>query len=432
MKNKVLILIIFILSLICLIGYQIKLGYYKLYINSNNELIIDLFDENISCQLTENEIDEDNWHPAENKQCLFALEDKKYKLFLKDKYGNIKEIKEMENIGKVLNSELNTEKIFLALNESYTPILNISSIGNVDKNYTWISSDNSIVEIDENNQLIAKSVGSANITTTFNSKQFILKVEVTDKILKAPIEYDANKEYLSCEFYSESDNDLLDDILKNRISNVGYKTRAAAVEAARFLTLNFPYKINYFYENGRATTFDEKTLAYGEGRYYHEGLYLHSSRYSNILKSVNGPATWGCNLYSRIEKTYAANGLNCSGFIAWVLKNAGYDPGDIGAGITAVPDFTDISNKESLNQEIINSKKIKSGDLLHSYRGGGHIAIIVGIDETNYYVAEAYWLKPRGVVINTYSKTEITEYFSSVVLMDDYYQNDGNYTELWY
>ena len=28
------------------------------------------------------------------------------------------------------------------------------------------------------------------------------------------------------------------------------------------------------------------------------------------------------------------NGLDCSGFIAWVLKNAGFDPGDIGAGDT--------------------------------------------------------------------------------------------------
>ena len=43
------------------------------------------------------------------------------------------------------------------------------------------------------------------------------------------------------------------DELENKINNTGYKTRAGVVEAARFLTLNLPYKINYFYENGRGT-----------------------------------------------------------------------------------------------------------------------------------------------------------------------------------
>ena len=116
---------------------------------------------------------------------------------------------------------------------------------------------------------------------------------------------------------------------------------------------NFPYKINYFYENGRATTYGVKTLAYGEGRYYSEGLYLHESRYDNILKNAKGPATWGCDLYSKIEGRTTGNGLNCSGFVAWVLKNAGYDPGDIGAGITSVFDFTDISKKEKLTNNLI-------------------------------------------------------------------------------
>ena len=114
------------------------------------------------------------------------------------------------------------------------------------------------------------------------------------------------------------------------------------------------------------------------------------------------------------------------------MINAGYDPGDIGAGITSVPDFTDISTKAKLDTNLIKSNEIKSGDLLHSKRVGGHIAIIVGIDKTNYYVAEAYWAKPRGVVINTYDKEKITEYFSSVILMDEYYKDDGNYTEMWY
>lgn len=31
-----------------------------------------------------------------------------------------------------------------------------------------------------------------------------------------------------------------------------------------------------------------------------------------------------------------SNGLDCSGFVSWVLLNAGYNPGDLGAGVTNV------------------------------------------------------------------------------------------------
>lgn len=431
MKKFVVIFLILIVSLIVFIGHKIDLGYYKLYINSNNELVIGLFDNNILCQLTENELDDNNWKQSVNKQCIYSLEDKPYKLYIKFNDGNIKEIKEVQNLGKIIKIELNTSKIYLALNESYDLKLDIEAVGNVDKTYNWTSTNNEVVEI-KNNQIIGASVGNTIIETNFNHETYKVEVVVTDKILAAPQKYDANKKYLECNVFSEEDNDLIDEILKYKINNVGYKTRAAAVEAARFLTLNFPYKINYFYENGRATTYGVKPLAYGEGRYYNEGLYLHESRYKNILKSVKGPATWGCDLYSKVEGRTTGNGLNCSGFVAWVLKNAGYDPGDIGAGITSVFDFTDISKKEKLTNNLIKGTTIKSGDLLYSSRVGGHIAIIVGIDDTNYYVAEAYWDVPRGVVINTYKKSNVTDYFSYVILMDEYYQNEGNYTELWY
>ena len=436
MKKVVIIIlsIIFclIIFLILLFLYQNKISYYKLEIDPNNNLIITLKSDDILCQITSDKIIENKWQQAYNKECSYQLEDKNYKLFLKLPNGKIQEIEEMQKIGKIISVKPNINELYLAIEETYKPYIIINSIGNVNKEYTWTSTNNNIVTINKNNEIIAKSIGSAIIKTKYNNNDYLINIEVTDKIVKAPTTYDPNKEYLSCQHYSEEDNDLLDKILKSKINNAGYQTRAGAVEAARFLTLNFPYKINYFYENGRATTFDKKTLAYGEGRYYHKGLFLHKSRYKNILTSVNGPAIWGCDLYSNIEKETVANGLNCSGFIAWIMKNAGYDPGDIGAGITSVPDFTDIGIKSNLNKDIIKLNKIKAGDLLYSYRVGGHIAIIVGIDETNYYVAEAYWGEPRGVVINTYNREKITKYFSSVILMDEFYKNDGNYTEMWY
>jgi len=442
MKKLLKVLSIFILSLmsICLIflclifllNNQNILEHYNLNINNDNNLIITLNDNQTLCQLTDTRINDNNWKQAQNKQCVFPLEDKNYKLYLKFHDGKIQEIEEMKDVGKILSTKLKVNQLYLAVNETYKVALEINSVGNINKNYTWFSTNKEVVTFKSNNELIAKSPGSAIIKTKYNNQDYFINVEVTDKIVKAPTTYDTNKEYLPCGFYSESDNDLLDKILKSRISNAGYQTRAGAIEAARFLTLNFPYKINYFYENGRATTFNEKRLAYGEGRYYHEGLFLHNSRFSNILESVNGPAIWGCNLYSNIEKKYAANGLNCSGFIAWVLLNAGFDSGDIGAGITSVPDFTDISKKVKLTGNLINSKTIKAGDLLYGNRVGGHIAMIIGIDDLNYYIAEAYWDEPRGVVINTYNKQKLTKYFSYVILMDHYYEKDGNYTEMWY
>ena len=76
--------------------------------------------------------------------------------------------------------------------------------------------------------------------------------------------------------YTKEQNDLLDEILKDRINDAGYKTRAGAVEAARFLSLEFPYRIRYFSENGRGNT----NKVEGEGRYYQVGLYLDESRFS--------------------------------------------------------------------------------------------------------------------------------------------------------
>ncbi len=122
------------------------------------------------------------------------------------------------------------------------------------------------------------------------------------------------------------------------------------------------------------------------------------------------------------------NGLDCSGFIAWVLKNAGFDPGDIGAGDTEYPyQMTKLGDFVSLNQDLIKSGKIKTGDLINYW---GHIGIIIGIDENNIYVAESL---PTlgGVVAKKYSKSNITKTFSYVVLMDDYYKKNGNLTDMW-
>ena len=69
----------------------------------------------------------------------------------------------------------------------------------------------------------------------------------------------------------------------------------AAVVAARFLTLELPYRIPYFYENGRVSDTGVHFVD-GEGRYYKKGLYLAESKKKDIIASWTGPAIWGCPL----------------------------------------------------------------------------------------------------------------------------------------
>jgi len=46
-------------------------------------------------------------------------------------------------------------------------------------------------------------------------------------------------------------------------------------------------------------------------------------------------------------------------------------------------------------------------------------------------VAESLWTF-GGPVINTYTFEEATKEFVQTVLLDDYYEKDGLYTDMWY
>lgn len=381
----------------------------------------------------ENIKDDDTWTKAQNNKCNFIIDDNTYNFYLRNNYGTVIKINEASDLGNILKLTLDKEKIYLAINGSHTPTLTISSVGYADKTITWTSEDNKIAIVDENGKIKGIKKGNTKVTAKVMDKEATIDVVVTDLITIRPKSFNNKKKYLSCNKYTEEDNNLLDEILKDRVNTVGYKTRAGAVEAARFLALEFPYKIKYFSENGRM---GERTYKVdGEGRYYHEGLYLHSSRYNNIKYKAEGPKTWGCTMYNRVSHKRSANGLDCSGFITWVLVNGGFDPGDIGAGVSpGIKDLTDYGEKTIFNAKVIKSGKVKVGDLLSSTGpGGGHIAMIVGEDSEYYYVAESLWTSPNvGVVILPYSKKNLFKRYYYVMLMDSYYKEDGKLTKLWY
>lgn len=450
--RKILYFLLIIIILICLIGTHFGYKYKDHYtpaipvineVNISDNIIEIKYDieeykkdKDIYClkkYANENINDNDIWTKSKDNKCNFEIDDNLYDFYIKNNYENIIKVEKASILGNITNLTLDKNKIYLAINGVHTPTLSITSVGNADKTIHWTSDDEKIASVDINGKIKGLKNGKTKVRAKVMDKEVTIDVVVTNLITLRPKEFNNKKKYLSCDIYSKEDNDLLDEILKDRINTVGYKTRAAAVEAARFLALEFPYKIKYFSENGRMG--ERKYKVDGEGRYYHIGLYLHSSRYKDIKYISQGPKPWGCKMYNRVAHNRSANGLDCSGFITWVLLNGGFDVGDIGAGVSpGIKDLTDYGEKTIFNAKVISSGKVKVGDLLSSEGpGGGHIAIIVGEDKNYYYVAESLWTYPNvGVVIIPYSKKNLFKRYYYVMLMDSYYKEDGKLTKLWY
>jgi len=287
--------------------------------------------------------------------------------------------------------------------------------------HSVFSGNESVLKVDGT---IIKAVGAGE--TFLFAGNHIVNIKVTDLLVNKPDKFDTNKEYLTCGQFNNEENEIIDSYLKYYISKAGYHTRAGAVEAARFLTLNFPYKIYYFGENGRLTT----NGIDGEGRYYHKGLYLADDKTKDITKSSSTPKCWSC-LLPVGETNIGLNGLDCSGFITWALYNAGYDVGDIGAGPDDISkDLMDIGVVKKNDISIYN--QINVGDLVHNSEIDGHIGMIVGIDNSNFYVAEALmWRGENGVVITPHSYELFATTWPEVILMDDFYKADGDLTYMW-
>lgn len=313
---------------------------------------------------------------------------------------------------------LDYEHIYLAIDENKEIKVNYDDV-------EWTSSDESIAKVD-NGTIIGVSPGEVTITAKKKKAQAELSVTVTDLITLPTINND--KKFLTCKNYSEEEAQLLDTLLEYRINEAGTNTRAGAVAAARFLVLEFPYRIHYFYENGRLLTNGTRSYVDGEGRYYHKGLYLSEDKYSSLAASQYGPAMWGCTLYSKITKYKSPNGLDCSGYVSWALYNAGFDVGDGGAGINLDKDndLDDLGEKLKINKENLASNRVKVGDLLSMY---GHIGILIGYDEEYYYIAESL---VNDIHVLKMSESELLEsdwlYF---ILLDDIYIEDGNLKNMW-
>lgn len=432
---------------------------------------------------------------------------------------------------------------------------------------TFMSSDTSLVTIVDNKIKTSSNTSDTPATVIFNCGGYIgqINVRVTSLIhdknnksyLASPKFSDySNKQFISCSAkgstyptdsiissttLSNSQISRLNEILEAKVNAAGYGTRAGVVEAARFLAVNFPYRIPYAYGDWDYTnvssidnrrnkfvvynnllTNNTSSSPYGVpnsdqiifGKYFKRGLNISTSSvtptYSrnctsgstlygngcevNITNLSSNPNTsWGCQIgkadqnncsdnpngsgcgYAQYMPNFNGspllylNGLDCTGFIYWALMNGGVLPargtnkeynvnstaflnknGGTYAGTSAAGEIVYISDYATSQLK----DHVKVGDIAYKSAndgvGGSHMGIIIGIDDTYFYIAESTGasissghtdaqLNRGGLIVSRACKNpsscpngDDNRGFNIIMLMETIYpDNDGHLTDMW-
>jgi cell wall-associated NlpC family hydrolase len=373
---------------------------------------------------------ESDWIKLEKGKCSYDVISDKYEVKIKYNTNRFVSYKAFFKIDDILGITFNHHKKYMAIGETYNLETYLDSVGDVDTTVKYESSDPNIVSVDENGNITAHNLGTVTITGTTSNKLTTSFETTTTNLLRAPT-LNNSKKIVPCNSYSQEELKLLDEILASRVEEAGPGTRAAAVAVSRFLTLEFPYKVPYFYENGRIGT----NGVDGEGRYYRKGLYLGKEKQNEIKKVMAGPSSWGCPLTNYEDNDYRTpnvrypNGLDCSGYVSWILKNAGLDIGDIGAGFSSRYNYTEVGELNRNSYELLHSGKVKPGDLIG---WDGHIAMIGAMTDTKIYVTES--LLP-GVIMDEYDysnpRSKFYSRYDHIIDMSNQYNGDGNLRYMW-
>lgn len=400
-------------------------------INDNSEYLVNISYKNPKTNLYCSK-DNKNW--LKINDCNVYQTKGTHTIYIKNKY-NVKKytytIKEKYE-GTITSNIDMLDVYYLALNGTKKIDILLDYPTNYDTTYKWYIDDEAIIKI-ENDIIYGLKTGTTNLTIKLkdgNTKTY--KITVTDLIV--PPSINPNKKTLTCNKYTAEQNLLLDEILESRVKEAGIGTRGGVVAAARFLTLEFPYNISYFAENGRLKTGGIQRTIDGEGRYYHKGLYLSEIKYKELqsgASTISGPKPWGCSIYSIPMSQEQANGLDCSGFVSWALYNGGFDIGDVGAGDNVELDYelSDMGEHKKISFDYMKNGNYKVGDYIAK---NGHAALIIGIDDKNIYTAESLG---KGLRAKTYERYEGIVYspiLDYVIEMDEIYPNgEGNYEIMW-
>lgn len=394
----------------------------------NVEVTVKDNSKNITCHLLEDK--KETIKEAQNNICSYELTNKDHQIYLKDKQNNKSEKQNIfKDINQVLNITLEENK-YISMKENKTIKYTLTTIGKVEEKPTFTSDNENIIKITKDGKITPKKEGKATIKATINDIEDTIEVTVTNLINKQQI---ISKNFLPCNKYTVEEAKTLDEILEYRVEKAGYKTRGGVLAAARFLLLEFPYKLDYFPENGRLN--GKTYVVDGEGRYYHKGLYLSENKFSEITKTSTGPVIWGCPLKIALgepdqpQGTYHPNGLDCSGFVAWALYNGGYDPGDLGAGFSSTKDFSKLGERHNITKDFLKNGNIKAGDLIGN---DGHTGIIIGVSDNLIVIGDTS-NKDRGLTARKFTHNQLISlgYYTYIETMDNYYEKEGNYTNMF-
>jgi len=434
-----------ILSITALLILFLGFYFFNVYKFNNDKIIIVvdkylnenyLYDVNVTYNGNKEEmfcsLDNENWVNITN--CNFELNIGDYEIFLKNKYFySSKEFEVKKEISGSFSSSLDKlDTYYLALGGEKEIIFDFQYEEAFDTTVRW-STDNVSVVTFSGNKIYGNNVGSTNITAILkdgNTKTY--NIVVTDLI--KPAELNNDKSYLPCKNYTEEENELLDKILESRVIEAGVGTRGGVLAAARFLTLEFPYTLRYFNENGRLVDHGYRPHIDGEGRYYHKGLYLSESKYKELEKGAStktGPKMWGCKIYDNFVDRYNMNGFTCSGFVTWAMLNGGFDVGDVGAGNYKQfnDDLSDLGSHQKITTDYMKNGNYKVGDFIAR---NGHAALIIGIDDKYIYTAESLPPKLKVYKYERYNGIVKDDNLTYVIEMSDIYPNgDGIYTNMW-
>lgn len=348
-------------------------------------------------------------------------------------YNNKKVNEKLPTIVGSFSSSLDyLDTYYLALNGTKKIDFTFDYPDSFDKTVTWTVDNSEIVKID-NNTIYGLKTGNTNIKATLKDGKYkIYNITVTDLI--TPMIINNDKPYLPCENYTADEAILLDKILFSRVKEAGEGTRGGVIAAARFITLEFKYKIRYFNENGRLVDHGVHNHIDGEGRYYHKGLYLSTSKYQELeqgASSSTGPKIWGCELYDSFIGKYNMNGFTCSGFVTWAMLNGGFDVGDVGAGDYQEfnDDLSDLGVHQEITIDYMQNGGYKVGDFIARDE---HAALIIGIDDENIYTAESLPPMLKVYTYERYNGIVNDPNLTYVIEMSNIYSNgEGSYQKMW-
>lgn len=399
------------------------------------------------CVDNNNEINEKTEFIEYTKDNSFELTNGNYFIHIKDKNDKIIKL----DYSDVYYLDINSEPKYPFYPENETIDLDYTYIA-VNTELSINSSDNDVVEI-KDNKIITKSKGVSTISLSASYLNESFDIEVTDLYTTYDIG-SMSKPILNKTICNQEEAHKLDEVLRLLIEDAGYQTRAGVVACARFMALQFPYRLAYFSESGRLDP-DFHINTDGEGRYYHTGLFLSEDKFDELGDYRFGRAYWGQYFdiddfedHSKDEEyltglltvsdighhLYLAkrpNGLDCSGYVSWIYLNGGFDLGDLGAGGPDTNGMSQLGKRVNISDELLQSDQIKAGDLVGN---AGHIGMVIGVEEDYIWITDTLI---TGTKVTRYERNKASfdelgiEAFRYFMLMDDEYKLDGNYTAIW-